>query len=67
MREETEKGKKGGTDRKCGGGERKRKEGELAEGREKRRERQNGGGRAGRNLNIHWLKGYPVSIFSPKR
>ena len=49
------------------GGERKRKEGELAEGREKRRERQKGGGRAGRNLNIHWLKGYPVSIFSPKR
>lgn len=67
MREETEKGKKGGTDRKWGERERKRKEGELAEGREKRRERQKGGGRGGRNLNIHWLKGYPVSIFSPKR
>lgn len=55
MREETEKGKKGGTDRKWGGRE-KEKGGKG---------RKVGGGGAG--IYIHWLKGYPVSIFSPKR
>ena len=52
MRDETEKGKKGGRDRKW----------EREKERERRESLQKGGKKGG-NLNINWLKGYSVSIF----
>lgn len=64
MRDETEKGKKGRRGRKWGekekekGGRAGRREGKM-EGKTERW--------GGRNLNINWRKGYPVSIFSPMR